>query len=96
EVRNSIDDIFLPSRVIDTRWVRFIPIKVNIFIWRARQDCLLTRVNLVRRAQQVLRRICRWWKLDPSDWNTFQEWSGGCGDDEPGDDEDGGEDDDDS
>nr|GEZ45453.1 RNA-directed DNA polymerase, eukaryota [Tanacetum cinerariifolium] len=67
----------------------------------ARQDCLPTRVNLVRRginvdscvcpirstgedeinhilfrcdlAQQVLRRICRWWKLDPSDWNTFQE-----------------------
>nr|GEU69827.1 histone-lysine N-methyltransferase family member SUVH9-like [Tanacetum cinerariifolium] len=24
--------------------------------------------------QQVLRRICRWWELDPSDWNTFQEW----------------------
>ncbi|GJR84160.1 RNA-directed DNA polymerase, eukaryota [Tanacetum coccineum] len=102
EVRNCIDDIFLPSQVIETRWVRFVPIKVNIFIWRARQDCLPTRVNLVRRginvdscvcpicssgedeinhilfrcdlAQQVLRRICRWWELDPSDWNTFQEW----------------------
>nr|GEY28955.1 RNA-directed DNA polymerase, eukaryota [Tanacetum cinerariifolium] len=102
EVWNCIDDIFLPSQVIDTRWVRFVPIKVNIFIWRARQDCLPTRVNLVRRginvdscvcpifstgedeinhilfrcdlAQQVLRRICRWWELDPSDWNTFQEW----------------------
>ncbi|GKB50563.1 RNA-directed DNA polymerase, eukaryota [Tanacetum coccineum] len=103
EVRNCIDDIFLPSQVIETRWVRFVPIKVNIFIWRARQDCLPTRVNLVRRginvdscvcpicssgedeinhilfrcdlAQQVLRRICRWWELDPSDWNTFQEWT---------------------
>nr|GFA61997.1 RNA-directed DNA polymerase, eukaryota [Tanacetum cinerariifolium] len=103
EVRNCIDDIFLPSQVIDTRWVRFVPIKVNILIWRARQDCLPTRVNLVRRSinvdscvcpicstgedeinhilfrcdlaqQQVLRRICRWWELDPSDWNTFQEW----------------------
>ncbi|GKD48854.1 RNA-directed DNA polymerase, eukaryota, partial [Tanacetum coccineum] len=87
---------------IETRWVRFVPIKVNIFIWRARQDCLPTRVNLVRRginvdscvcpicssgedeinhilfrcdlAQQVLRRICRWWELDPSYWITFQEW----------------------
>nr|GEX70883.1 hypothetical protein [Tanacetum cinerariifolium] len=49
EVRNYIDDIFLASQVIDTRWVRFVPIK------------------------QVLRRICRWWELDPSDWNTFQE-----------------------
>nr|GEU58377.1 RNA-directed DNA polymerase, eukaryota [Tanacetum cinerariifolium] len=27
EVRNCIDDIFLPSQVIDTRWVRFVPIK---------------------------------------------------------------------
>nr|GFA07853.1 RNA-directed DNA polymerase, eukaryota [Tanacetum cinerariifolium] len=23
--------------------------------------------------KQVLRRICSWWELDPSDWNTFQE-----------------------
>nr|GFB89888.1 RNA-directed DNA polymerase, eukaryota [Tanacetum cinerariifolium] len=50
EVKNCIDDIFLPSQVIDTRWVRFVPIK------------------------QVLHRICRWWELDPSDWNLFQEW----------------------
>nr|GEU83791.1 retrotransposon protein, putative, Ty1-copia subclass [Tanacetum cinerariifolium] len=27
-------------------------------------------------AQQVLRRICRWWELDPSDWNMFQEMTG--------------------
>nr|GEV03157.1 RNA-directed DNA polymerase, eukaryota [Tanacetum cinerariifolium] len=32
---------------------------------------ILFRCDLV---QQVLRRICRWWELDPSDWNTFQEW----------------------
>nr|GEZ64989.1 hypothetical protein [Tanacetum cinerariifolium] len=49
EVQNCIDDIFLPSQVIDTRWVRFVPIKVNIFIWRAHQDYLPMRVNLVRR-----------------------------------------------
>nr|GEW77844.1 retrovirus-related Pol polyprotein from transposon TNT 1-94 [Tanacetum cinerariifolium] len=24
--------------------------------------------------RQVLLRICRWWELDPSDWNTFHEW----------------------
>nr|GFC22655.1 RNA-directed DNA polymerase, eukaryota [Tanacetum cinerariifolium] len=47
--RNCIDDIFLSSQVIDTRWVWFVPIKGNILIWRARQDCLPTRVNLVRR-----------------------------------------------
>nr|GEZ30584.1 RNA-directed DNA polymerase, eukaryota, reverse transcriptase zinc-binding domain protein [Tanacetum cinerariifolium] len=49
EVRNSIDDIFLPSNAEPTRWVKHIPIKVNIFAWRARRDCLPTRVNLIRR-----------------------------------------------
>nr|GFA09172.1 RNA-directed DNA polymerase, eukaryota [Tanacetum cinerariifolium] len=59
EVRNCIDDIFLPSQVIDTRWVR--EDEINHILFR----CDMT--------QQVLRRICRWWELDPSDWNTFQE-----------------------
>nr|GEV63490.1 RNA-directed DNA polymerase, eukaryota [Tanacetum cinerariifolium] len=102
EVRNFIDDLFLPSQDIATRWVKSVPIKVNVFTWRASQDCLPTKVNLVRRginvescvcpvcssgeedinrtlfrcdlAQQVLRRICRWWDLDPSGWSSFQEW----------------------
>nr|GEU53737.1 RNA-directed DNA polymerase, eukaryota, reverse transcriptase zinc-binding domain protein [Tanacetum cinerariifolium] len=46
EVRNFIDDLFLPRQAVPTRWVKYIPIKVNIFAWRARQDSLLTRVNL--------------------------------------------------
>nr|GEW98408.1 RNA-directed DNA polymerase, eukaryota, reverse transcriptase zinc-binding domain protein [Tanacetum cinerariifolium] len=49
EVRKFIDDLFLPSLSDPTRWVRSIPFKVNIFTWRARLDCLPTRVNLVRR-----------------------------------------------
>nr|GEW78193.1 RNA-directed DNA polymerase, eukaryota [Tanacetum cinerariifolium] len=32
-----------------TRWVKYIPIKVNVFAWRARRDCLPTRVQLIRR-----------------------------------------------
>nr|GEZ61443.1 RNA-directed DNA polymerase, eukaryota [Tanacetum cinerariifolium] len=58
EVRNCIDDIFLPSQVIDTRWVMFVPIKVSIFIWRVRQDYLPTRVNLVRRGINVDSCVC--------------------------------------
>ncbi|PWA81657.1 hypothetical protein CTI12_AA183240 [Artemisia annua] len=53
EVRNFIDDLTLPSQSEPTRWVRFIPIKVNIFAWRARLDCLPTRVNLARRGVHV-------------------------------------------
>ncbi|GKE06613.1 hypothetical protein Tco_1398631 [Tanacetum coccineum] len=35
EVRNFIDDLFIPSQDAPTRWVKFIPIKVNVFAWRA-------------------------------------------------------------
>nr|GEY06973.1 RNA-directed DNA polymerase, eukaryota [Tanacetum cinerariifolium] len=48
-VRNLLDDMLLPSFSEPTRWVKCVPIKINIFAWRARQDCLPTRVNLVRR-----------------------------------------------
>nr|GEW78424.1 RNA-directed DNA polymerase, eukaryota [Tanacetum cinerariifolium] len=48
-VRNSPDDLFLPSQAVATRWVKFIPIKVNVFAWRARRDRLPTRLNLSRR-----------------------------------------------
>nr|GEV90198.1 RNA-directed DNA polymerase, eukaryota, reverse transcriptase zinc-binding domain protein [Tanacetum cinerariifolium] len=53
ELRNFIDDLFLPSHVEPTRWVKYIPIKVIIFAWRARRDCLPTRVNLVRRGVNI-------------------------------------------
>ncbi|GJR73939.1 RNA-directed DNA polymerase, eukaryota [Tanacetum coccineum] len=49
DIRNSIDDLFLPSGPESTRWVKFIPIKINVFTWRARRDCLPTRANLIRR-----------------------------------------------
>nr|GEV20576.1 histone deacetylase 9 isoform X1 [Tanacetum cinerariifolium] len=43
------DDLVLPSSPEPTRWVKSIPIKINIFMWRARRDCLSTRANLTRR-----------------------------------------------
>nr|GEX91878.1 RNA-directed DNA polymerase, eukaryota [Tanacetum cinerariifolium] len=49
ELCKFIDDMSLPSHTEVTRWVKFIPIKVNIFVWRARRDCLPTRANLVHR-----------------------------------------------
>ncbi|GJY60515.1 RNA-directed DNA polymerase, eukaryota [Tanacetum coccineum] len=52
EVRNFIDDLFLPS-FDATRWVKCVPIKINIFVWRARRDCLPTRVNLIRRGVSI-------------------------------------------
>nr|GEU97974.1 RNA-directed DNA polymerase, eukaryota [Tanacetum cinerariifolium] len=43
EVRTILDDIFLPSVADATRWVKYIPIKINVFAWRARLDRLPTR-----------------------------------------------------
>nr|GEV98214.1 RNA-directed DNA polymerase, eukaryota, reverse transcriptase zinc-binding domain protein [Tanacetum cinerariifolium] len=44
---SSVADSFRQGR--STRWVKFIPIKVNVFAWRARRDRLSTRLNLSRR-----------------------------------------------
>nr|GEU96912.1 RNA-directed DNA polymerase, eukaryota [Tanacetum cinerariifolium] len=49
EVRNFLDNLFLPSHFESTRWVKYIPIKINVFAWRARRDYLPTRANLNRR-----------------------------------------------
>ncbi|GJZ77394.1 RNA-directed DNA polymerase, eukaryota [Tanacetum coccineum] len=69
EVRNAIDNLFLPSQDIVTRWVKYVPIKVNIFIWRARQDCLPTKTNLVHRGVNVESCICSTCSSDEEDIN---------------------------
>nr|GEV95984.1 hypothetical protein [Tanacetum cinerariifolium] len=46
EVRNFLDNLFLHSYADATRWVKYILIKINVFVWRARRDFLPTRVNL--------------------------------------------------
>nr|GEX85715.1 RNA-directed DNA polymerase, eukaryota, reverse transcriptase zinc-binding domain protein [Tanacetum cinerariifolium] len=49
EVCNFLDNLFLPSYADATRWVKYIPIKINVFVWRARRDFLPTKVSLSRR-----------------------------------------------
>nr|GEX13910.1 RNA-directed DNA polymerase, eukaryota [Tanacetum cinerariifolium] len=58
DVRNHIDAIFLPSSSEVTRWVKNVPIKINIFAWRARRDCLPTRANLTHRGVNVDSVLC--------------------------------------
>nr|GFA79237.1 RNA-directed DNA polymerase, eukaryota [Tanacetum cinerariifolium] len=31
DIRSELDDLFLPSSAVATRWVNLVPIKVNIF-----------------------------------------------------------------
>nr|GEU59636.1 RNA-directed DNA polymerase, eukaryota [Tanacetum cinerariifolium] len=58
DIRNRLDDLMLPSGVEATKWVKFVPIKINIFGWRARRDCLPTRANLIRRGVHLESATC--------------------------------------
>ncbi|GKA62361.1 RNA-directed DNA polymerase, eukaryota [Tanacetum coccineum] len=58
DIRSRIDDLLLPSVGFETRWVKFIPIKVNVFVWRARLDRLPTRCNLSDRGVPLNSMLC--------------------------------------
>nr|GEV04833.1 RNA-directed DNA polymerase, eukaryota [Tanacetum cinerariifolium] len=53
DVRNLLDESFLPKDSTTTRWVKSIPIKINVFAWKVYLDRLRTRLNLIRRGVQV-------------------------------------------
>ncbi|GKB87372.1 RNA-directed DNA polymerase, eukaryota, partial [Tanacetum coccineum] len=58
DVRNLLDEFFLPKDERVTRWVKCIPIKINVFAWRVSLDRLPTRLNLIRRGVQVPSTAC--------------------------------------
>ncbi|GJS89701.1 RNA-directed DNA polymerase, eukaryota, reverse transcriptase zinc-binding domain protein [Tanacetum coccineum] len=47
--REHIDNNILPDGGMETRWNRYLPKKINIFIWRVLRDRLPTRWNLSRK-----------------------------------------------
>ncbi|GJV32268.1 RNA-directed DNA polymerase, eukaryota [Tanacetum coccineum] len=53
DARMLLDDKFLPKVDSPTRWVKFIPIKLNIFAWKVSLNSLPTRINLTRRGVLV-------------------------------------------
>ncbi|XP_071708649.1 uncharacterized protein [Rutidosis leptorrhynchoides] len=44
--RRAMDEILLPSNDIQTRWIKSVPRKINIFLWRLALDRLPARQNL--------------------------------------------------
>ncbi|GKC28202.1 RNA-directed DNA polymerase, eukaryota, partial [Tanacetum coccineum] len=56
--REFIDDSMLPKTDVPTRWVKSIPIKINIFAWRVSLDKLPTRFNLSLRGLDIPSIIC--------------------------------------
>ncbi|GJY22739.1 hypothetical protein Tco_0396397, partial [Tanacetum coccineum] len=47
--RKVIDDNRFSEVSTQTRWIKAVPIKVNIHAWKVRMDCLPTRLNISRR-----------------------------------------------
>uniref|UniRef100_A0A699GI91 Alpha,alpha-trehalose-phosphate synthase [UDP-forming] 6-like n=1 Tax=Tanacetum cinerariifolium TaxID=118510 RepID=A0A699GI91_TANCI len=58
DIRAILDDMFLPSASEATRWVKYIPIKINVFNWCARLDRLPTRCNLLNRGVVLESSLC--------------------------------------
>ncbi|GKC20760.1 RNA-directed DNA polymerase, eukaryota [Tanacetum coccineum] len=52
-VRKLIDDKMLPKVATKTRWIKFVPIKVNVLAWKVRLDSLPTRLNISRRGMDI-------------------------------------------
>ncbi|KAL4583708.1 hypothetical protein LXL04_008291 [Taraxacum kok-saghyz] len=58
-LRTHIDSLMLPEVVISTRWVQFVPIKVNILVWRLGLVRLPTLDNLNCKGVDFNSMLCR-------------------------------------
>nr|KAJ0203756.1 hypothetical protein LSAT_V11C500237940 [Lactuca sativa] len=56
--RSYIDGLYLPASSVPTRWVRILPIKINVFAWRLSLDKLPNRVILDSRGLDVPFLLC--------------------------------------
>ncbi|GJU14305.1 RNA-directed DNA polymerase, eukaryota, reverse transcriptase zinc-binding domain protein [Tanacetum coccineum] len=56
--RKVIDDNRFPEVSTQTRWIKAVPIKVNIHAWKVRMDCLPTRLNISRRGINIPSILC--------------------------------------
>nr|GEW40458.1 RNA-directed DNA polymerase, eukaryota, reverse transcriptase zinc-binding domain protein [Tanacetum cinerariifolium] len=57
-VRKLVDNNTLPEASNKSRWVKDVPIKVNIHAWKVRLDCLPTRLNISHRGLEIDSIIC--------------------------------------
>nr|GEZ10157.1 RNA-directed DNA polymerase, eukaryota [Tanacetum cinerariifolium] len=58
DVCNLLDEYFLPKEHAATRWIKSIPIKINVFAWKLHLDRIPTRMNLVIRGVQIPSTLC--------------------------------------
>ncbi|GJR25123.1 RNA-directed DNA polymerase, eukaryota [Tanacetum coccineum] len=73
-VRKTIDESYLPEVSSKTRWIKIMPIKINIHAWKVKMDCLPTRLNISRRVRQVWVKIANWWDVNYTDLSSYAKW----------------------
>ncbi|GJU19992.1 RNA-directed DNA polymerase, eukaryota [Tanacetum coccineum] len=56
--RAFIDDFLLPKSVTATRWIKLLPIKINVFAWKVSLDALPTRCNMSLRGIEIPSILC--------------------------------------
>ncbi|GKA83472.1 hypothetical protein Tco_0805067 [Tanacetum coccineum] len=56
--RRRIDEICLPNIGEETRWVKCVPIKINVLAWKIKTDALPTRFNISRRGIDIQDTLC--------------------------------------
>ncbi|GKC76584.1 RNA-directed DNA polymerase, eukaryota, partial [Tanacetum coccineum] len=52
-VRKLIYVNMLPEVAFKTRWIKVLPIKVNVHAWKVKLDFLPTRINISRRGMDI-------------------------------------------
>ncbi|GKE71311.1 RNA-directed DNA polymerase, eukaryota, partial [Tanacetum coccineum] len=57
-VRKIIDDKSLSDVDLKTRWIKYVPIKVNVHAWKVKTDSLPTRFNVSRRGIDIDSIMC--------------------------------------
>ncbi|GKC33779.1 putative ribonuclease H-like domain-containing protein [Tanacetum coccineum] len=72
DIRNLLDEKFLPKVEVATRWIKNIPIKINIFAWKVCLDRLPTRLNLAHRDIQVSSLDCSVCSLSHETSNDYE------------------------
>ncbi|GJS43098.1 RNA-directed DNA polymerase, eukaryota [Tanacetum coccineum] len=57
-VRRLIEDYMLLEVTSKTRWMKAVPIKVNVLAWKVKLNCLPIRLNISRRGMYIESILC--------------------------------------
>ncbi|GKB42380.1 RNA-directed DNA polymerase, eukaryota, reverse transcriptase zinc-binding domain protein [Tanacetum coccineum] len=57
-ITKLIDDNMLSEVASKSRWIKAMPIKVNVHAWKIKLDCLPTRINISRKGMDIESILC--------------------------------------